>query len=190
MTRDRDKADPWRDRYDALVRVDAQLRVDNAKDKEAYETKIGELQGMIDSSATIIADLEFKKATADKTIDRLSEREEELRATELTLKSAKELIDNLTNSRDQWIEKFNLAERQLAETESIVFAVSEKYEASVQRIAHLEGYVSEQQKLIDNLNANWKACEIKKGRAKTWGTLKTVAVGCLSGYVLYKTLSK
>jgi len=191
MTRDRDKTDPWKDKYDALVRVDTQLKIDNEADKEAYETKIGELNGMIDSSATIIADLEFKKATADKTIDRLALREKELRGeAELTLKSAKELIDNLTNSRDQWIAKFNLAEHQLAEAENINFAVSEKYEASVQRIVHLEGYVSEQKKLIDNLNTNWKICEVKKGRAKTWGTLKTVAIGCLSGYVAYKVVSK
>ena len=186
----KEKASFWSGHYEAQIEVNKDLAKENREGKKTYENRINELNGMIDSANTVNAELEMRMATADRRTETLAETEVELRARELDLDTARELIANLTASRNEWIKKLNLSQEQLDVAEDINFALSEKYEASVNRIVFLEGVILNKDNLIFSLNKNWKTAEKRRRQSKTWGTVKTLGIVALSAYAGYKTLKK
>lgn len=94
---------------------------DYAKTLARRNELITELNGMIDSSMTVIADLE----TEDKEKEgRLAELEEEL----TSLPMAEEKVANLTEQVEIWKQRFSLAQKQLIEKNQIIFSLNQKYE--------------------------------------------------------------
>ena len=90
--------------------------------KSERDEKIAELNGMIDSSNTVVMRKEEEIATQDKKL-------KELREANKVLTNKDEIIENL---KDQIIildKKFTLARQQLDEKDKIIFALNKKYEA-------------------------------------------------------------
>ena len=186
----RDRANFWKGHYDAQMEVSRDLAKENRVGKKAYESRIDELNGMVDSINTVNAELEMKLAVSDSKTEELAETEAILRDRVFDLDTAQMLVITLTASRDEWINKFNLSQQQLAEADKMNFALSEKYEASAGRINFLEGYIDELQDFIDVTKKNWNICEKRRKQTKTWGTIKTLAIGALGGYLVYQAVKK
>ncbi len=83
--------------------------------------KIAELNGMVDSSNTVIAHKEEEIATQD---DKLGE----LREAQKILINDRDIIENLKQQIFLLDKKFTLARSELREKDKVIFALNEKYE--------------------------------------------------------------
>jgi len=89
---------------------------------KSHEKRLAELNGLIDSSNTVIARLE--EEGHHKT-----ERIEELEETFPQLSTAEEKIEYWKTWGTEWKEQFQLCSQVVVEKDKIIFSLTEKYEA-------------------------------------------------------------
>ena len=91
-------------------------------ERRNHDERVAELNGMVDSSNTVIARLTEK----DKT---KAERIEELEELVSQSPTAEEKIEYLTTLSAEWKERFTLCTQAVGEKDKIIFSLQEKYEA-------------------------------------------------------------
>ena len=87
-----------------------------------HEAKIDELNGMVDSSNTVISNLATEDKRKLSRTRTLEEAADSLDDTEYVAR-----IANLEKQVSVWKDRFNLCQQGIAEKDKIIFALNEKY---------------------------------------------------------------
>ena len=155
--------------------------------EKAHSKKIGELNGMIDSSNTVIARLgESDKAKAKRIRD--------LEATLPNLNTVEEQIAYYTTWGQEWKDRFSLCQQTVGEKDKIIFSLTQKYEAEFQlrlQTEELIGDYKSQLSLSTQQLQTQGNLVTKLERKLRWNkSLKTGTVVALVGTVAYLVLRK
>jgi len=97
-------------------------------------------------------------------------------------------ISNLLSQVNIWKEKFTLAEKIIADKDTVIFNLKQQYEKQVVITVDLEGLYESSQDLLRRNETLFKITQRKLRTAKAGGTLKSVALGVLGGLVAYKII--
>lgn len=150
---------------------------------KAHDEKIAELMGHLDSSSTVIANLEGKEKE-------LTEKTKDLELAEATITDREELIGNLRGQIETWRSRFTLAEQTIAEKDKVIFSLTEMYESENKlrlEIATDRHYWKTQ--YFDQKELTLKL-ETKIGNQDKLSTFQKVGIVVLSGVVAYAILRK
>jgi len=126
-------------KYDALLIIAAKRKSDAEIIITAQNDYIKQLSETIKGALKVIGDKNSELESKDADIIEVTE------AYNL-LESDTERVDNLLSQVNLWKEKFTLAEVIIAEQDSVIFSLNEKYNAQLKiTVEYQDLYVNEQQ---------------------------------------------
>lgn len=154
--------------------------------KETTE-ETGRLNVIIGQSEVVVTELEGDIAGRDKKIKDLNDALASL-PNEDTIVTLRKRVDILTETVEQWKEKFVLAEAVISQKDTQIFALSAKYDT--EHIAHLKLQVSynslyEYNQALVRFN---KELKIAYNRNRLWGTVKTGGLFAAGAIIIYAFL--
>ena len=154
--------------------------------KETTE-ETGRLNVIIGQSEVAVTELEGDIAGRDKKIKDLNDALASL-PNEDTIVTLRKRVDILTETVEQWKEKFVLAEAVISQKDTQIFALSAKYDT--EHIAHLklqQSYNSlyEYNQALVRFN---KELKIAYNRGRLTGTIKTAGLFAAGGVIIYTFL--
>jgi len=152
------------------------------------DAEIVRLSVIITESTLVVTELEGDIAGRDEKIKDLNDALASL-PNEDTIVTLRKRVDILTETVEQWKEKFVLSEAIISQKDTQIFALSAKY--NTERIAHLklqQSYNSlyEYNQALVRFNK-----ELKKAynRNRLWGTVKTAGLVATGVVVIYTILN-
>jgi len=149
--------------------LEIQLRETDAKVNEAidqYEQRIAELQGNIDSSNTVISNLEQESSGLEAKIKSLEH-------AQISIKDKDELIQNLQSQVHLWTERFSLAQAEIAEKDKIIFSLTEQYESAKEIIIEKDKQILSRDELLVIKDLRIGGLEKQIEHDKFWNKIKT-----------------
>lgn len=166
-----------------LKTADRQL----ALERKAHDRLMGELNGMIDSSNTVIARLMEEDAVSERRIG-------ELEALHPESPTEEEIIDNWQERTELWKNRFSLCQAVIVEKDTIIFSLSQKYEAESQLRSRVEGllggYKTQVSLLETQLHSTASLTATLERKLKYNKSVKTVSVLAFVGAVVYLLVQK
>ena len=149
--------------------LEIQLRETDAKVNEAidqYEQRIAELQGNIDSSNTVISNLEQESSGLEAKI-------KSLERAQINTKDKDELIQNLQSQVHLWTERFSLAQAEIAEKDKIIFSIKEQYESARGIIIEKDKQILSRDELLTIKDLRIAGLEKQIKHDELWNKIKT-----------------
>ena len=179
------------EQYESEIKVlRASAELAGAEYKKALDNatkEIGHLNGIISQAEVVVTDLEGDIADRDNLLSDLREQLDAL-PDEETVVILRKRVDILTETVEQWREKFVLAEAIIAEKDTMIFALSEKYE--LEHTAHLKLEMA-----YNSLGEyNQRLVEFNKELSRAYGTsraigkLKTAGLITAGAVIIYTIL--
>jgi hypothetical protein len=176
--------------YRAIAQADNEM---TKKHIDELESKQAELQGMIDSQATIIASKESTIASLKKSVVTSNAATEALRTEVQPVLDQNPKVAELVASLDTGI---MLRDGVISEQESLIRALKDRITLGDERFDNQVKISQEWKTMYDREHALrlqaedlFKACAGAKKKDKLWGNIKAVAVGVAAG-VIVKVVTK
>ena len=164
-----------------LADAEYQKALDNAT------KEIGHLNEIVSHAEVVVTDLEGDIADRDNLLSDLREQLEAL-PNEDTIVNLRKRVGILTETVEQWREKFVLAEAIIAEKDTQIFALSAKYD--MEHIAHLKLKVAYNVHLEYTDSLVRFNTELKRAttRYRIVSTLKTAGLLTAGAVIIYTIL--
>ena len=185
------KSDDAMDRYKSEIKVlRASAEIADMEYKRVLklrDAKIAEMDVLIVASKVVVTELEGDIAERDNLLSDLKHQLDSL-PNEDTIVTLRKRVDILTETVEQWREKFVLAEAIIAGKDTQIFALSAKYD--IEHLAHLQlqsaytGLYEYNQGLVrfnTELKRAWS-------RNKFWGSVKTGGLIAAGAVIIYSIL--
>ena len=179
------------EQYESEIKVlRASAELAGAEYKKALDNatkEIGHLNGIISQAEVVVTDLEGDIADRDNLLSDLRAQLEAL-PNEDTIVTLRKRVDILTETVEQWREKFVLAEAIIAEKDTMIFALSAKYD--MEHDAHLKLKVAYDVHLeyTDSLVAFNAELKRAYNRSRVVSTLKTAGLLTAGAVIIYTIL--
>ncbi len=158
-----------------------------ALERKAHDRLMGELNGMIDSSNTVIALLTEEDAVKARRIG-------ELEALHPESPTEEEIIDNWQERTELWKNRFSLCQGVIVEKDVIIFSLQEKYAAELQLNLQVESllgdYKSQVSLLETQLHSTDSLTATLERKLRANKAMKTGAVLAFVGVVVYVLVRK
>ena len=179
------------ERYESEIKVlRASAELADAEYKKALDNateEIGRLNEIVSHAEVVVTDLEGDIADRDNLLSDLKAQLEAL-PNEDTIVTLRKRVNILTETVEQWKEKFTLAEAIIAEKDTMIFALSAKYDT--EHDAHLKLKVAYDVHLeyTDSLVAFNTELKRAYNRNRVVSTLKTAGLLTAGAVIIYTIL--
>jgi len=169
--------------YDALKNtLDAEVEMRDRAIK-AKEEEIEELNTAIDSANVVITEKQKESKSKDVEI-------KELESLYPTLKDKDEQIENLKQQANVWKEQFFLAQEIITEKDTIIFSLTEKYNAQVEITKQWIAKYDRELALRKLAEEGWKMSDKRIVGLSLQSKVTKILIVAAGGYILYDKLKK
>ena len=121
----------------------------------------------------------------DNNISTLENQLDELRGNEQTISNLGEQVVNLEGQVNIWKDKFTLSTKIIADKDAIIFNLNQQYRLQLGVSAEYKELYESQRDVVGKCNTLLNMSHRKLRTAKFGGTIKTIAIGAIGGYVAY-----
>ena len=155
--------------------------------EKAHEKRLAELNGLIDSSNTVIARLEEEDNKSNVRIEELEELISQPSTSEEKIENMEKLTLELKN-------RFSICQQTITEKDAVIFSLSEKYESVLLLLppleAQVEAYRKGRQENLSQLK-HYRQLSQKLSRQLRWNkSLRTGSILLSVGLTAYMLLNK
>ena len=181
------------DRYSKLLGEFTTLKGIATENARIAEERIGSALATIDNLTGDNEELtkhieltESELVNTDEDVVRLEGELVTIRHQAETIPNLREQVVNLEGQLNIWKDKFTLATKIIADKDAIIFNMIDQYELQLGVSAEYKDLYETQIQLTDRGYTLLNIAERKIRTARFGGTIKTIAIGAIGGYMAYQ----